>query len=230
MIDKWLETLGVIINNHLWFAPILAFIAGVLTSFTPCSLSSVPLVIGYVGGYAGEDVKKAVRYSLVFSLGSAITFTALGAVAALMGQLVQGIGSWWFIFLGVLMVLMALQIWELYIFIPQSTALSKNTKKGYLGAGIAGILAGLFASPCATPVLVVLLALVAEQGSLIWGILLLFLYSIGHSCIIVLAGSSLGFVRKMSSSEQYGKYTQISKIIMGLLVLLLAFYMFYLGF
>lgn len=230
MINQWLESLGVAISNNFWLAPLLALLAGVLTSFTPCSLSSIPLVIGYVGGYAGDDVKKAVRYSLVFCLGTAITFTALGTIASLMGKLVQGTGSWWFIILGVLMVLMALQTWEIINIIPQSTALSKSTKKGYIGAAIAGLLAGLFASPCATPVLIVLLAMVAEKGSLIWGIVLLLFYSVGHSIIIVIAGSSVGFVKKLSSSEKYGKYNQIFKIIMGIVILLLAFYMFYLGF
>lgn len=230
MINQWLESLGVAISNNFWLAPLLALLAGVLTSFTPCSLSSVPLVIGYVGGYAGDDVKKAVRYSLVFCLGTAITFTVLGTIASLMGKLVQGTGSWWFIILGVLMVLMALQTWEIVNIIPQSTALSKSTKKGYIGAAIAGLLAGLFASPCATPVLIVLLAMVAEKGSLIWGIVLLLFYSVGHSIIIVIAGSSVGFVKKLSSSEKYGKYNQIFKIVMGIVILLLAFYMFYLGF
>ena len=50
MIDSWLNTLGTLISESVWLAPLLALLAGVLTSFTPCSLSSIPLVIGYVGG------------------------------------------------------------------------------------------------------------------------------------------------------------------------------------
>lgn len=230
MIDQWLEVLGAAIENNLWLAPLLALLAGVLTSFTPCSLSSVPLVIGYVGGYAGNDVKKAFRYSLVFCAGMAVTFTVLGTIASLMGRLVQGTGSWWFIVLGVLMVLMALQTFEIIQIIPQPSAMNRNTRKGYLGAVIAGLLGGLFASPCATPVLIVLLAMVAKQGNLILGIVLLLLYSIGHSVIIMIAGTSVGFVKKLSASEKYGRYNQIFKIAMGIIILLLAFYMFYLGF
>ncbi len=230
MIDQWLEALGAAINSHFWLAPLLAILAGVLTSFTPCSLSSVPLVIGYVGGYAGNDVKKAFRYSLVFCLGMAVTFTALGTIASLMGKLMQTTGSWWYIVLGVLMVLMALQTWEIIYIIPQNTAISKNTKKGYIGAAITGLLGGLFASPCATPVLIVLLAMVAEKGSLVWGIVLLLLYSVGHSVLVMIAGTSVGFVKKLSASEKYGRYNKIFKITMGTIILLLAFYMFYLGF
>lgn len=230
MIDQWLQWLGNTISDNFWLAPLLALLAGILTSCTPCSLSSVPLVVGYVGGYAGNDVKKAFRYSLVFCLGMSVTFAALGTVASLLGKIVQGTGSWWFILLGILMVLMALQTWELINIIPQSAAMNRNSKKGYIGAAIAGLLGGLFASPCATPVLIVLLAMVAEQGNLLWGILLLLVYSLGHSILLLIAGTSVGFVNKLSSSEKFGRFNKVFKVVMGFVILMLAFYMFYLGF
>lgn len=230
MIDQWLEALAGAISNNFWLAPLVALLAGVLTSFMPCSLSTVPLVIGYVGGYAGNDVKKAFRYSVVFCLGMAVTFAALGTVASLIGRMVQGTGSWWYLVLGVLMVLMALQTWDIINVIPQSGAMSKHKKKGYFGAALAGMLGGLFSSPCATPVLVVLLAMVAKQGSLIWGIVLLLIYSIGHSVLVLIAGTSVGFVKRLSASDKYGKINNVFKMIMGTLILLLGLYMFYLGF
>jgi cytochrome c-type biogenesis protein len=230
MINDWLEALGTVISNNFWLAPILALLAGALTSFTPCSLSSIPLVIGYVGGYAGSDTKKAFRYSLVFCIGMSVTFAVLGTAAALLGKLMQGSGSWWYILLGVLMLLMALQTWEVINVIPQSALMSKNNKKGYIGAGIAGMLGGLFASPCATPVLIVLLSMVAKQGNIVWGVLLLLLYSVGHSILLLVAGTSVGFVKKISSSDKFGKYNTMFKIVMGFAILLIAFYMFYLGF
>ncbi|MDD4189617.1 MAG: cytochrome c biogenesis protein CcdA, partial [Eubacteriales bacterium] len=94
----------------------------------------------------------------------------------------------------------------------------------------AGILGGVFSSPCATPVLIVLLAVVAGQGKLLWGALLLLLYSAGHSVLVLVAGTSIGFVRKLNASEKYGRASKILKIVMGLLILMIALYMFYLGF
>ncbi len=230
MINGWLETLSILIENNFWLAPLLAFVAGLLTSFTPCSLSSMPLVIGYVGGYAGDDIKKSFRYSLIFCIGMAVTFTTLGVLASLLGRLIQGTGSWWYIVLGILMVLMAFQTWEIINVIPSSNSLSKNTKKGYIGAFLTGMLGGLFASPCATPVLVVLLSIVVKSGNLVFGILLLILYSIGHSVLLLMAGTSIGFVKKLSSSEKYGCFNSVYKVIMGMLILLIGLYMFYLGF
>ena len=229
MIDQWLQTLSSVIANNFWLAPLLALLAGVLTSVTPCSLASVPLIIAYVGGGSNNDSRKAFRLSLVFVAGMAVTFTALGVMASLAGTLMGTAASWWYVVLGILMLLMALQTWEVYNFIPSTFLISKSTK-GYVGALIAGILGGVFSSPCATPVLVVLLAVVAGQGTLLWGVLLLLLYAIGHSALVLVAGTSIGFVKKLTASEKYGKASKILKILMGSIILMIALYMFYLGF
>ena len=230
MLNDWLDILSNLITQSVWLAPLIALVAGVLTSVTPCALSSVPLVIGYVGGTGNTDQKKAFKLSLAFALGMAITFTALGTVAALFGKLIGTSSDWWYLALGVLMVLMALQIWEVYDFIPSTYLMSKNTKKGYAGAFVAGILGGIFSSPCSTPVLIVLLGLVARSGNVAWGVLLLLLYSIGHSLLVLVAGTSVGFVKKVMASGKYGLFNAAIKIVMGGLILLIAFYMFYLGF
>lgn len=230
MIDAWLNNLSTLIQGSMWIAPFIALLAGVLTSVTPCALSSVPLVIGYVGGTGGGDTKRAFRLSLTFAIGMAVTFTALGTIASMLGKLMGTSQTWWYLVLGVLMVLMALQTFEVYNFIPSTYLISKNTKKGYIGAFVAGILGGIFSSPCATPVLVVLLGLVARSGNVMWGILLLLLYSIGHSVLVLVAGTSVGFVRKLTASEKYGAFSKWLKYIMGTVILLIGFYMFYLGF
>lgn len=230
MINGWLEQLGTTISHNLWLTPVLALFGGLLTAFTPCSLSSVPLIIGYVGGYAGNDTKKAFRYSLAFCGGMAVTFTILGTLASLLGRLMQFSGSWWYLILGVLMILMALQTWEIINIIPQTALMNKNNKRGYVGAGIAGILGGLFAAPCATPVLIALLAVVAREGKVAWGIVLLLMYSLGHSLLLMVAGTSIGFVKQLSKSKKYGRVSQILKILMGGIILLLGFYLLYTGF
>ena len=230
MINEWLEILSTLIKSNIWLAPVLAILAGILTAFTPCSLSTIPLVVAYVGGTADNDIKKSFRLSLVFALGMTVTFTVLGVVASLAGKLIGRAASWWYIVLGVLMVLMALQTWEVFNFIPSTFLINKNRRRGYIGALIAGILGGIFSSPCATPVLIALLALVASQGKLLWGVMLLLLYSAGHSILVLIAGTSMGFVKKLTTNEKYGRASKVIKIVLGSLILLLAFYMFYLGF
>lgn len=228
-IGKWLEEMSILISDSMCFAPLVAFIAGALTSFMPCAISTIPLVIAYVGGMARNNTKRAFSLSVMFSIGMAITFTTLGTMASLLGRLMQGTGSWWYVVLGVLMVLMALQTWEIIQIIPSSYALGKNTKRGYCGAILAGILAGLFSSPCATPVLVALLTVVAREGSMIWGIVLLLMYSLGYSILVIITGTFIGFAQKLSGNLKYGKVSMIIKVIMGIAMLIIGLYMFYLG-
>lgn len=230
MIDNLLNQIADIIGRNMWLAPFLALAAGVLTSFTPCSLSSIPLIIGYVGGTGEKNTKKAFLYSLTFAVGTAITFVILGIIATSAGKLMGTASSIWYIILGVLMVLMSLQTWEIFNFIPSVNLMSKSKKRGFIGAFLAGILGGIFSSPCSTPVLIVLLAVIAGNGNLPWGILLMILYSIGHSTLVIAAGTSIGFVQKINGSEKYQKVGTILKIIIGSIILLIGLYMFWLAF
>lgn len=229
-MNQLLEALSALIMEQFWLAPLLALLAGVVASFLPCSLSSIPLIIGYVGGTEQRDPKVAFRLSLTFAAGAALTFSVLGVIASAAGHLLGAASSWWYFALGALMLLMALQTWELFEIIPSSYLVSKNTKKGYGGAFLAGILGGVFSSPCSTPVLIALLAIVAGRGSLVWGVVLLLCYSIGHGALAVLVGTSIGFVKKLTSSEKYGRASAWTRYVMGALILLIGFYMFYLGF
>lgn len=225
MIDGAMAGLSELVRNQPLLAPLFAFIGGALTSITPCSLSTIPLVIGYVGNTT-EDGKKAFRYSLVFALGMAVTFTAIGVAASLAGRMISQAGAWWYIVLGILMVLMALQTWDVINLIPSTYLVSRNRKRGYIGALLSGILGGLFSSPCATPMLVALITVVALGNNLAYGILLFFLYSIGNGILTVAAGTSVGFVNKIRKSRT----GQVAKAILGVLILALGLYMFYLGF
>jgi cytochrome c-type biogenesis protein len=77
---------------------------------------------------------------------------------------------------------------------------------------------------------VVLLAFVAKEGKILLGIVLLLLYSLGNSSLVLVAGTSVGFVKKLSSSEGYGKVSLALRIIMGAVIALIGLYMFYLAF
>jgi Cytochrome c biogenesis protein len=87
----------------------MLLVAGIVSSFSHCVLSTIPLVVGYVGGYAGKDKKLAFKYSLFFCIGLVITFTVFGALSAILGRLMTGTGKWWYIVLGIIMLIAGLQ-------------------------------------------------------------------------------------------------------------------------
>ena len=225
-MDALLDQTTMLIGENLWLAPLLSLFAGVLSSLAPCSLSSVPLVVFYVGAGDG-GVKRNFLYSAAFALGMAVTFTALGIAASAAGRLMGGSSPVWYVMLGLLMVMMALQMWGIFDFIPSVSLISKNRRRGILGAFAAGVLGGVFSSPCSTPVLIALLTLVAGKGSFAWGLLLMLLYSLGHGALVIAAGTSMGFVQKLSAG---GKAAEVVKIAVGLLILSTGLYMFWLAF
>ncbi|MEG1426211.1 MAG: cytochrome c biogenesis protein CcdA [Oscillospiraceae bacterium] len=228
MIHELVEMVSV----NVWLAPLIALAAGLLTSLTPCGLSAIPIVMNYVGGTGQKDPKRAFRMSLTFALGSTFAFAVLGMIASLAGILIEESGnSWWFAILGVIMVIMALQSFEVIHIIPSSCQIVKSTKKGYIGAFIAGILGGLCDTPCVMPVLMALLAFVAGSGNFFLGIGLLLIFSVGHGILSVVAGTSAGFVLKLSENAGHGsKFHKIFDIISGSLILLIGIYFFYLTF
>jgi len=113
-------------------------------------------------------------------------------------------------------------------FTPQSCRMPTR-QEGLVGAFLLGIIGGVLSSPCATPVLAAILAFVAGEGSIYLGIGLLAVYSIGYCILILIAGTSVGIVNNLAASPQTEKWGRVLKSILGVLVIILAFYLFYLG-
>jgi cytochrome c biogenesis protein CcdA len=151
-------------------------------------------------------------------------------VAASAGQLLGNASEWWYLFLGALLTMMALQMCDIFIFITSTNLMARSKLRGSLGALAAGVLGGLFASPCATPVLAVLLSLLASDGNILWAILVMLTYSIGNSILIVVAGTSIGKVTGILKSKKYQLWGEILKYVMGIAIFAFALYMFWLGF
>jgi cytochrome c-type biogenesis protein len=170
----------------------LVFLGGVVSSASPCVLAAVPLVIATVGGGATTR-GRAFTLSLAFVAGLALCFTALGAVAALTGTLIGDVSWLWKALLAAVLIAMGLHLAGLV----QVPVLQLDGKR-FRGAGLAGAfglgaLTGTLSSPCATPILVVVLSLVAFERKVLWGTTLLAAYSLGHVVLLLAAGTASGF-------------------------------------
>ncbi len=230
MIEDKVEAITLMISSNLWFVPVLAFVAGLLSSLTPCSLTSIPMVISFVSGTKSVKKKNALTISLTFALGMAVMYTSLGISASLLGELFHKLGIWWYIILGLVMVLMALHMLGIVEIIPEALSHPKAKRKGYVGAFIAGMLGGLFASHCALPVLIALLAIATESSTIAQGASMLLLYAIGHSVVVVTAGTSTAIFEKMAGQGKYAVFARALRIFMGMAILVFAVYLVYLGF
>ncbi|MBU1652522.1 cytochrome c biogenesis protein CcdA [bacterium] len=225
MIDQ----IGAIIQGNPLIALGAVFVGGLLSAASPCVLAIMPMVIGYVGGHSAGDQKKALVYSLLFALGLALTFTILGATAALLGRMMGDVGKIWYWIIAALAIAMGLSLAGVFEIRFPMPAKFKMKQRGALGAFLMGLLFGIVSSPCATPVLVVILTFVATKGQVLYGILLLFVYAIAHCSLIILAGVITGFVERFVNARGVMNFSIWMKKISGVLIIFAGFYILYLN-
>lgn len=221
-IESFIQNIGGYISTNPAFAIAAAFLGGLLTASNPCVLAMVPLMLGFVGGYDElKGVKKSLIFSFLFVIGLGITFTVMGIIAASFGKLFGDVGRHWNYIILAICVLMALHLWGFIEFKSGKLAglTSKVTHKGWLGAVLLGALFGIVSAPCAVPVLAVILAYMAKGGSMAYGGLLLFAYAVGHSVLIVIAGTSFGAAQALLSSEKLAYANKIFKHVAAVLIL-----------
>jgi len=228
-VETFLNYLSQSLSENPFLAYVGVFVGGILSSSSPCVLATIPLVIGYAGGYSEGNRRKAMLYSLTFILGLSITFTLLGAIASVIGGLFGLFSSAWYFIAGAIAVVIGLQLigffeWNL----PLPISLQPK-RKGILGALLLGFLFGIISSPCATPVLALILTFAASKGEIGYGTSLLFIYALGHCVLIFLAGTATGFAESFIQSKGIINTTVWGKRIGGSIVVLVGIYLFYLG-
>ncbi len=221
-----LSNVNELIQTNPWLAFVAVFVGGILTASNPCVLAMIPLMMGFVGGLTQTaGFKRSFLFAGVFVLGLSITFAALGVIAALLGRLLGDVGAFWkWIVVGVCLVMGLHMIGILKIPLPGGGKMNVKAT-GIIGAFLLGLLFGVISTPCATPILVVLLTYIAAKGaSVIYGALLLITYALGHSVLILIAGTSVGIAKGLLESKGFSKTTGILRKIAGVLIILVGAY------
>lgn len=228
MLSSLLASVGKLITTQPLLAVPAVFVGGLTTALNPCVLASIPLAIGFVGGYAtGRSKGYAVLLALFLFFGIAAAFTVLGVVASLAGTLFGTTSKFWPILIIIVCVVMGAQILFFPNFgIPMPRGFTPKAG-GIVGAFLLGALTGVIATPCAMPVLAVLLTYVASKGNVFYGGLLLFTYALGHSLLVLVAGSSIGIAEAMVNSKGLKKSSTILKKASGVVLVLVAAYFLY---
>jgi cytochrome c biogenesis protein CcdA len=142
-----------------------------------------------------------------------------------MGGFFSFMGRWLYAGLAAIAVVMGLQLMGL-ISIPLPFQKMRTVKsKGLWGAFLLGLLTGTVSSPCATPVLAVILAYVSTQGDILYGGSLLFMYAVGHCALIFVAGLSIGLTESIVSSKGIKNFSLYSKRFSGALLMAAGLYL-----
>jgi cytochrome c biogenesis protein CcdA len=214
--------------------PLLAFgavfLAGIVSSASPCVLATIPLVVGFVGGYAEGDRWKAFRYSVAFILGLSLTFTAFGAAAGLLGTMFGTVGGWWYVAAGIVALVMGGQMMGFYELRLPVNREFRPKQGGMIGSFLLGLFFGVVSSPCATPVLVVILTFVATKGQVVYGTTLLFTYAVGHCMLMLVAGTFTGFIESFVQAKGVVNFSAWTKRIGGSVVAVVGGYLLWQAF
>lgn len=173
MLNDVLANAEKIVTTQPLLALPVVFLGGLTTALNPCVLASIPLAIGFVGGYATDRSKGyALLLALFLFIGIAVTFTGLGMVASLAGTLFGTTSKFWPILIVVFCVIMGGQILFFPNFaLPLPRGFAPKVS-GIVGAFLLGALTGVIATPCAMPILAVILSYVASRGNVLYGGLL----------------------------------------------------------
>jgi thiol:disulfide interchange protein DsbD len=204
---------------------LIVFLAGIATSFTPCVYPMIPITISYIGGRA-KSRAQGFSLSLIFVLGIGLTYSIIGAVAAVTGSILGALMQSTPVLIGVGAVFFAmgasmLGAFDLVLPSGLQTKLQGGPRGGILGALFMGMVTGIVASPCVGPVLAVLFILVGAIGSLPLGIALFFVFALGLGLLFLVIGT---FAGALAGLPQAGGWMDTVKHVFGVILLAMGIY------
>lgn len=190
-----------------------AFAGGVMIGFTPCVYPVLPITVGYIGSRSGGSRRRGFVLSLAYAVGMAITYAALGGIAALTGRVFGEAAASPVpnLIVGSLCILLSLSLFGLYAIPLPSFLTSAKTPPwsgGAFGALGIGMASGLVVGPCTVPVFGALLAYVGSRQNLAYGMSLLFVFALGMGGLPVLLGTFSGILSGLPKSGRWLLYVQ----------------------
>lgn len=227
-IFTWLNTL---ISGNFYIALFGAFLWGVLSILlSPCHLSSIPLIIGYINKQGVQSPKTAFYNSSIFAIGILVTIAAIGVITSVLGGLIGDIGTAGNYLVAIVFFAAGLYLLDVIRLDFGSGGIRKVSSKGYTMAFVLGLLFGFGLGPCTFAFMAPVLGVAFQFAStgLFSAILLIFAFSIGHCSVLVGAGTISAKVQAYLNWTENSMIAIIIRKICGIIVILGGAYFIYL--
>ncbi len=222
-MENFFSHLEMYFQGSILLAVLAAYSGGILASFTPCIYPIIPITIAYIGAHGSRSKQKGFLLSVIYVSGMASVYTVMGCIAALTGMLFGRIQTnpWLHIVIANICIFMGLSMLGVFSVAfrpPGFIARSHITdlRKGLISSFFVGAMSGLIVGPCTTPILAVLLSLIASKQNIILGVLLMFFFAFGMGTLLIVLGT---FTTLLASIPKSGVWmTKINKFF-GILLL-----------
>lgn len=204
---------------------LIMLIEGLATFISPCILPMIPIYITYFVGDRGENRGKAFVNSLGFVLGFSMVFIILAVFASVLGKYVNRYMNIIQILFGIMMIVLGLNFMEAINikFLNMPSNIKVSTKNiNFFRAMIFGILFSITWTPCVGSFLGTALMMVAKEGQLTKGVMMLLIYSIGLGIPFILCAILID--KLQNGFRVIKKHYNIIKVISGVLLIILGLY------
>jgi len=207
-MENFINGLSVYLHGSFILAYLAAYLGGVFVSFTPCMYPVIPITLAFIGAHGSGSKVKGFVISIVYVLGMSLTYTALGAVAALTGKLFGQIQTnpWTYFIVANICILMGLSMLEVFtlpVRVPGFVTKVQSRRKGLLGSFFIGAVSGLVIGPCTAPVFAVLLSYVATSQDIVFGMSLFFIFALGMGTFLIILGTFAGLLASIPKSGMW---------------------------
>jgi len=205
-----------------------ALVWGVLSIvLSPCHLASIPLVVGFIGGQGEITLRRATLLATLFASGILASIAAIGLISATAGRMLGDVGPWTYAIVAVVFLIVGLQLLDALPLPGFTGSLLRTRRRGAPAALLLGLVFGVALGPCTFAFMAPMLAVVFAVGTtdLAFGSALLLAYGIGHSAVIVLAGSSVERVQRALNWNERSRGLVILRRVCGALVILAGLYL-----
>lgn len=223
MIEGIFNSLYEAMTGTVWLALLASFSWGVLSILlSPCHLSSIPLVVGFISSQGKITINRTFNISLVFSVGILITIAAIGIITASLGRLMGDVGSVGNYLVAGIFFLVGLYLLDIIKFDWNNVGLKQTKAKGLLAALILGLIFGIALGPCTFAYMALVLGVVFQTAQTNYPLAVIFLlaFGVGHCSVIVGAGMLTGKVQKYLNWSEESRTILWIKRICGILVIL----------
>ncbi len=205
MIDQFVNGMTGYLQDASLLAFLAAYLGGILISFTPCVYPVIPITVASICSHGRVSKKKSFVFSLVYVLGVSLTYSGLGAFAALQGKLFGQIQTnpWTYVIVANIFIFMALSMLGIFVLpvrTPDFLTRVKPRKKGIFSIFFVGAVSGLIMGPCTVPVFAALLGYVATTQNILLGMGLLFTFAFGIGTPLILLGTFTSMLTSMPKS------------------------------